>query len=292
MKVKPIKLTQKELLPKGLLHPRIDFTQLECQFDVIEKKISFLHVTDFHLGYLGFHSWLTINRQIQLMKKLVDIIKKYKPAALLFTGDLSTKVGFPGHFSASSELLDRILFPLRTISIPKYATLGNHDNIATASRVILQNYGFITASKYQQHPLISDPMENFSIWALPDFETQRKLHDKVSAHIAKNYASLDKKTLPIILAHNPDSFDHLPADLKYFGLAGHTHGGGYMNRKMNKLAIKILGLENKSYDSGIFTTPVGSIVYISRGAGRHIGTPLSTMPMEVTLVSILGTKKM
>lgn len=99
-----------------------------------------------------------------------------------------------------------------------YAVLGNHDSPHVSTRLTVQ--GALAAVGI--HPLwneIAYPLgECLPLVGLADLRSRE-------CHPAPLLRQLDPATPRIVLAHNPDTLDHLEQARADLVLAGHTHGG-------------------------------------------------------------------
>ena len=274
------------------MHPPLEYHELSVHILRLRKPARLLHVTDTHFGQYGRHSWFPFENQQELVERIVGLANDPDGYfnALLFTGDIGTNIRdippLTSFFTTSKDTLTDVMESFSQVTIPKFATLGNHDTYSDTTEEILRDVGFQMLEPGQNHPVITN-LGQLSIWALPDLETQKDWHDQICKNIAAFKCGIDPDTVPIILAHNPDSFDELTYDSFYFGVAGHTHGGGYINPKLQKLALAKMKLKNKLYRAGFIQNGNGAAFIVSEGGGRHTGTPRSDISTKITAIDLL-----
>ena len=286
-------VTQKKLLGGEIIHPSVFLDERVFKFANIRTTTSILHLTDTHFGKWGVHSCLPVKKQSALVERITQIAEE--PAsgisAVCFTGDLSSGIGWlPWYKSPDKGMLQEIVAPLKRLTnIPKFATYGNHDFYMDPDIPydVLDDCGFTILSTESKQPFIAPLTEDISIWGMPDFMMQQEAHAEMCRNMAYMYQGIHPNHLPIVMAHNPDTFDYLPADMHYLGLAGHTHGAAYTNKYLRDTAVRLLNSQNKDLMQGTFENgePMKKL-HISRGAGRHVGTPFSDVEMEVTKVTV------
>lgn len=291
MEVESLSAKTSNLIEAGFFHPRLAYQEITVGIPQLRTPAGLLHISDLHFGDYGRHSWVPYKKQQILVKQIVDLAQAASdvmPTALVLTGDVGTYIRELGMVCITpAGQIEQMLEPFESLDIPKFACLGNHDTHSDEMGKILRQSGFKTLLPDQKDPVLGNFSGQLSMWALPDLNTQQDWHTRVCESISNFSLGLDPEIIPIILTHNPDSFDHLPKDLYYFGLAGHTHGGAYKQEFANSFALQKLGLKNHRYKSGIQHNGGESTFYISAGAGRHIVTPNSDIEMEITRFNLV-----
>jgi predicted MPP superfamily phosphohydrolase len=91
----------------------------------------------------------------------------------------------------------------------------------------------------------------------------------------------------LVLAHNPDT-----ADTEFSGridlmISGHTHGGQI---DLPFIGPPILPVQNKTYSSGLKTSPRGTKVFISKGIGWAIYPVRFNCAPEIAVLQLVPTK--
>jgi predicted MPP superfamily phosphohydrolase len=88
----------------------------------------------------------------------------------------------------------------------------------------------------------------------------------------------------ILLAHNPDTADTNYSSRIDLVIAGHTHGGQV---DIPFIGPPILPVRNKTYSSGLKTSPRGMGVFISRGIGWTIYPVRFNCPPEIAVLELV-----
>ncbi len=217
---------------------------------------------------------------VHYLRRIVSQVNALKPDLIVLTGDFVTL------YAGFSAVAARELAALRS-RYGCYAVLGNHDAWAGPDR-IRQNLtaAGIRVLRNTAHmcliggvPLwligIEDPggslCTNFAIfqriWA-----TQR-------AHLEQLLHTIPSDATCVLLVHNPDFSEMLPARRIALTLAGHTHGGTiYIPQLGWSLASTCFGTR---YLAGLVHNDA-TFVYINRGIGGF--KVRINAPPEITLL--------
>ena len=91
----------------------------------------FFHLSDLHIGKL-LNSYNLQDMQIDVLDKTIELIKEYRPNAIIIAGDVYDK-SVPS--AEAYEIFDDYLTKLSKIepSIPVLIIAGNHDNVSQFS---------------------------------------------------------------------------------------------------------------------------------------------------------------
>jgi len=100
---------------------------------------------------------------------------------------------------------------------------------------------------------------------------------------AEALPAADSPTPTIVIAHNPDTADHIPPGVRIDAmLSGHTHGGQIRLWGLGPVALPV---RNRRYGAGLVEGP-GFPVYISRGLGTAALPVRFHCPPELTVITL------
>jgi predicted MPP superfamily phosphohydrolase len=88
----------------------------------------------------------------------------------------------------------------------------------------------------------------------------------------------------VVLAHNPDTADTRRSGRVDLFVTGHTHGGQV---RLPFLGAPVLPVRNKTYSSGLKTSPRGEPVFICRGIGWSILPVRFLCPPELAVLELV-----
>lgn len=253
-------------------------------------------IADPHVGM-----WLS---NVGTLRRIVARLLEIKPAAVLIAGDLIYEP-LPDELPAVRESHEhrenavadidevvQLLRPLKEAGIPTFAVLGNHDRETEPL-------------KPRRAALLTDALERAGIRVLVDEAVRlpspgRNRADAdlwlvgLASHKARRdhseaaLAQLPEAAPRLVLMHNPDRFEHLPAGSAPLALAGHTHGGQI--RFPFLLLRRLLGRVNKKRPqlSGWIDNygQPGNRLYITRGIGFSRLPLRFNAPPEMTLFTL------
>lgn len=235
--------------------------------DKIKKDCRFVVLADLHNAAFGRKN-----------KRLIAAIHKYKPDAVLITGDMIVSGKNLG-FETAAELLRELIQ-----SYPVYYGLGNHEQ-----KWKERTYKFGDIYKEYEKCLLDMGvriLENESV--LLD-EVQVKINGLCIEH-DRYYKRLEKVTMEpdyieqllgkrkedcyeILLAHNPEYFDAYAGWGADLVLSGHVHGGIVRLPFLGGVISPSLHLFPE-YDGGLFKKKESNMV-LGRGLGTH------TLPLRI-----------
>lgn len=198
-------------------------------------------ITDMHIGR---------NSTLDHARQIVDMCNDLQPDIIALTGDYVSRA------DAITNALVEVLRDLRAKS-GKFAVLGNHDYWTNAHRVVASLKSAGISLLNNAHHILTRNGEKLCIAGVDDLFSQ-------NTDAAKALAGVDPKICRILLCHNPDYAEMLPAQVRVdLMLSGHTHGGQVCLPLIGPL---ILPIEFKKYAQGLVQGP-RCPVYISRGLG-------------------------
>ncbi len=202
--------------------------------------------------------------------RIIDLVNKRQPNVVLLTGD---------YVCLSQRSLRLLTEALQNLSIPAWATLGNHDHWAGAQAVsaALQMAGIRVLDNvhctllYQGTPL--------HIIGIDDYRTG---HAKTAAALSRVASGGTR----IVLTHNPLVADEIAGCGIALILAGHTHGGQIRLPGVTTGIARRIGVK---YLAGFYELG-DTILYVNRGLGASI--PLRwAAPREVAFFTLRSSGK-
>jgi predicted MPP superfamily phosphohydrolase len=185
------------------------------------------------------------------------------------------------HERAGTNQIDAVWPLLSTLKAPLgvYSVLGNHDHWADTGR---SQQWLSETNQDLRHKtrVIEKNGERLWVAGAGDlWEDHRNLDEILSG--------IPDSDCRIVLAHNPDT-----ADTEFSGridlmISGHTHGG--------QVAIPFIGppilpVRNKTYSSGLKTSPRGTRIFISKGIGWAIYPVRVNCAPEIAVLELVPGK--
>ncbi|WP_319423032.1 metallophosphoesterase [Pleurocapsa sp. FMAR1] len=224
-------------------------------------------------------------------RRSVNKLIAVKPAAVLISGD------FIYHATPNPEpkieTAVNLVSPLVEAGIPTYAVLGNHDygmssksaqpNTELAERVetALESAGIQVLKNEAVKLQLPDNDEPLylvgvgSLWANQD-DVQQAL------------SNVPDSSSRIVMMHNPDSFEKLPANSAPLAVSGHTHGGQVRVPGMPQWSWLRFVEKDKVYADGWakgFGKPNNQL-YVNPGIGMSIAPIRLFCPPELTFFTL------
>jgi DNA repair protein SbcD/Mre11 len=172
-----------------------------------------VHTADWHLGRIFYGHYLT-NDQSHVLDQLIDVLKDFKPDALLIAGDVYDRsIPPPEAVNLLDEVISKIIIDLK---IPIFLIAGNHDSpdrLGFGSK-LLSKPGLHVFGNLSENPkpiILNDQFGPIQLFAIPYADPpvfQEKLKTKVNDHNSafKEYMKKINKakrenTRSILLAH-------------------------------------------------------------------------------------------
>ncbi len=203
------------------------------------------HLTDLHHGFLV---------PLSVIRHVVARTTRLDPDLVVCTGD------FVHEKNATGEI-DRVWPVLGQLRARHgvYSVLGNHDHWADTER---SQYWLERTKQNLRHRTHAIERDGQRLWLAG------------AGDLWQDHVGLDTllKSVPqdecrIVLAHNPDTADSQYSERVDLMVCGHTHGGQVVVPFMGP---PVLSVRNRTYSSGLKTSPRGERVFISRGIGWAI----------------------
>lgn len=224
------------------------------------------------------------------MERAVNQLIEDNPAAVLIAGDFVYHL--KENWREDIETVIGIVRPLSDAGIPTYAVLGNHD------------YGMSTSKdqkKSEQAEGLKTALEEVGIQVLQN-EADTLLREDASLYIAgigSHVAGEDQPELAlsevpedaarIVLMHNPNSYEAIPANTAPLAVAGHTHGGQFRLPFTPQWSWMTYQRENKVHADGWIEEEYGAAgnnLYVNRGIGFSLIPARLNCPPELTYFTL------
>jgi len=205
------------------------------------------HLTDLHVGRLI---------SLDYVRRVVEKTNAERPDVVVLTGD---------YVSRRSAINDGLTAALAGLEAPGglFAVLGNHDHWTDASRMrgVLEAAGITMLTN--THRILDRNGGKLCLAGVGDLWCDRQLLDEALAGVDVNIPR-------ILLCHNPDYCDRMPATPRVdLMLCGHTHGGQV---NLPLIGRPRLPIRNPAYAAGLAGGPYCP-VYTSVGLGM-VGVPI------------------
>jgi predicted MPP superfamily phosphohydrolase len=231
-------------------------------------------LTDLH----AVEPWMSVHR----ISGIADLLKAQKPDVIALLGDYVNALR-RRYYSREIPVAEWIA-PLQSLRAPLgvYAILGNHDwwsgqapEIRRAFRmsgIVLLENAAIKLSRGRDHFWIAGIKDQLTpqsrgVWDLE--ATLRHIPDRAPA---------------ILLAHEPDIFDHVPASVM-LTLAGHTHGGQIYIPFVGRPGFFADNARYARYAYGHFQKDVRHMI-VSSGLGLSNIPIRFLVPPEIAIVTL------
>ena len=209
--------------------------------------VTIAQISDIHVGP---------NSTLAHAREIVDMCNDLRPDVIALTGDYVSKA------NAITQALVEVLRDLRA-GVGKFAVLGNHDYWANATGVIASLRSAGIPLLKNSHRIVTRAGEPLCFAGVDDLFTGR-------SDAAQALAGVPRGTARILLCHNPDYAEELPAEPRVdLMLAGHTHGGQVV---LPFIGPPVLPIKHRKYAAGLVTGPRCG-VFVSRGLGM-VGAPI------------------
>ena len=221
-----------------------------------------VHLTDLHYGSLV---------PLAIIRHVIQRVNRLNRHLVVCTGDYV-------HERMATAQIDTVWPLLSDLKAPfgVFWVLGNHDHWADTER----SQQWLEKTKQNlRHKVRVIEKDGEKLWiagAGDLWEDHRNLDEILN--------EIPNSGCRIVLAHNPDS-----ADTKFSGridlmISGHTHGGQVV---IPFIGPPILPVQNKTYSSGLKTSPRGTGVFISKGIGWAIHPVRFNCPPEIAVLELV-----
>ncbi len=201
-----------------------------------------VQLADLHYGLLV---------PLRLIRSVITRANRLARDVILCTGDYV-------HEKRSTQQIDTVWPLIAELNATSgvFSVLGNHDHWADTSR---SQYWLTQTGQDLRHKATRLERDGSYLWLVGAgdlWEDHRKLDDLME--------NIPESECRIVLAHNPDTADTDFSSRVDLMISGHTHGGQV---DIPFVGTPILPVRNKTYSSGLKTSPRGTKVFISRGIG-------------------------
>jgi predicted MPP superfamily phosphohydrolase len=202
-------------------------------------------VTDLHLGFLV---------SVDFVKRVIRRVNEVGADLVVCTGDYVHERESTAQIDTVWPLMSGLTAPMGVFSV-----LGNHDHWADTQRSVhwLEKTGQDLHHKQKAIERGADRL--WLVGAGDLWEDHRSLDEELRG--------IPESECRIVLAHNPDTADTPFGSHVDLMISGHTHGGQVV---LPFIGAPVLPVKNKTYSSGLKTSPRGMKIFISRGVGWAI----------------------
>lgn len=224
-----------------------------------------VHLTDLHYGFLVPHG---------LIRSVVARANRIESDLIVCTGDYVHEKKATGQIDAVWPLMGELDAPSGVFSV-----LGNHDHWADTNR---SRYWLTQTGQDLNHRTHSIKRDGSKLWVAGAgdlWEDHRSLDGLLSG--------IPESDCRIVLGHNPDTADTDFSSRVDLLISGHTHGGQV---NIPFVGTPILPVRNKTYSSGLKSSPRGTNVFISRGIGWAIYPVRFNCFPEIAVLELVPVK--
>jgi predicted MPP superfamily phosphohydrolase len=224
-----------------------------------------VHLTDLHYGLLV---------PLTVIRYVIRRANHLNRDLIVCTGDYVHERGATTQIDTVWPLLSALKAPFGVLSV-----LGNHDHWADTGRS-QQWLNETNQDLRHKAKVIEKDGERLWVAGAGDlWEDHRNLDEILNG--------IPDSDCRIVLAHNPDT-----ADTEFSGridlmISGHTHGGQI---DIPFIGPPILPVRNKTYSSGLKTSPRGTRVFISKGIGWAIYPVRFNCAPEIAVLELVPSK--
>jgi hypothetical protein len=207
-----------------------------------------------------------------LMEKMMTAVKELAPDLILFTGDYITRdedsfadfLGYVGKLSAKDGI---------------FGVMGNHDVWYSSYAVMKPMFERAGVSFLRnQNSLVWRAGEKLRICGLDSVWGGEPL-------ISHAYRGVAAKEASLLMMHEPDFFDEVAKEIRYFTqFSGHTHGGQCRVPLIGYAPVKIR--YGKKYIRGSFEKRKDQSLYVSSGIGTGSLRVRFACPPELVLFTL------
>lgn len=233
------------------------------------------------------------------IKRIVEQLIQQRPAVVLIAGDFIYHAGANPNPEISKAV--ELINPLVKTGIPTYAVLGNHD-YGMDSKQAPPNTQLATQVEQALTKAGVQILQNEAISLTSPENRNRQSTQENSLYlvgIGSHWANNDKPAIALsqiprnaprlVLMHNPNSFEKLPANTAPLAVAGHTHGGQVRIPFTPEWSWMTFVKEDRVHVDGWIESSYGqpgNRLYVNRGIGFSIVPIRINCPPEVTLFTL------
>ena len=238
-----------------------------------EKKLRFLHLSDFHASEVV---------PLELIEKAIELGLAEKPDAAFITGDFITTKLSDEEFVRYATILRKLGQKVRT-----FACLGNHDggkwsgshhgypNSAKVGNLLNQS-GITLLKNSSKHLMLKG--QRMTIAGIGDLWSEDMKPAGVLRRRDDQKVTQERPPV-LILCHNPDSKEELVAYDWDLMLCGHTHGGQCI---LPLIGAPFAPVKDHRYLEGLHEWE-DRLIHITRGVGNLHGMRFNCRP-EISLL--------
>lgn len=197
--------------------------------------------------------------------KAIELINELAPQLVALTGD---------YVCLSARPARQLTAALRELTVPAFATLGNHDHWSGAAKVraALEAAGVQVLTN--EHRVLGLKQGALHVVGVDDSVTGHQ--DPQAA-----FDGVPQGATSVVLSHDPKSADWLSPYRPALILSGHTHGGQIYFDRLTPYMARRVGMR---YLHGFFEVD-GAVLYVNRGLGAIV--PLRyRSPVELACLTL------
>ncbi|MBX5484710.1 MAG: metallophosphoesterase [Myxococcaceae bacterium] len=201
------------------------------------------HLTDIHVR---------VGVPPRRLHRAIELLNALRPDLVVLTGD---------YVCFSSRPLPGLAAALKALTVPAFATLGNHDHWSGAAKVAraLESAGIDVLTN--EHRTLQIRGGTLHLVGVDDPVTRHHDPDKAFRDVP-----LDDGATRVVLAHDPSFAEALVPYRPAVVFSGHTHGGQIVFKRLTPYMAQRIGIK---YLSGFFEID-GAMLYVSRGLGESL----------------------
>ncbi len=199
------------------------------------------------------------------LHKAVEMLNELRPDLVVLTGD---------YVCVSVRPLAELTAALKELTVPTYATLGNHDHWSCARTVTAALEAANVDVLRNEHRAVRAKAGVLHLVGIDDCITGH--HDPDAA-----FSGVPDDATKVVLSHDPKSADFLHPYRPALILSGHTHGGQVFFEKLTPLLARRIGMK---YLHGFFDVE-GALLYVNRGLGATVPVRYRS-PVEVACLTL------
>jgi predicted MPP superfamily phosphohydrolase len=203
------------------------------------RGLRIAHLTDIHCG---------VSTPAQVIRSAVELVNDAEPDLVVMTGD---------YVCWHRKEAARIPELLGELNAPVYATLGNHDYMASGEYVTdaLRDCGFEVL--FNEHRPVEIAGQSLHLVGIDDPVTRRD-------DIGRAFAEVPEAGARLVLCHCPEKLEELADYGESLIVSGHTHGGQIFVKGVTDRIYKKMG--RRYFRSGFYRQSETQM-YLSAGVG-------------------------
>jgi uncharacterized protein len=222
--------------------------------------LTIAHVTDLHIGKLS---------DLDNAREIVNMTNQLHPDLIVLTGD------FVSRADSISPALSEVLRDLHA-PMGKFAVLGNHEYWTDSPKIIATFEAVGIKFLTNDNHVFTRNGKALVLGGVDDFM-------EGNPDVLRAFSGIDENVPRILLCHNPDYAEAMPAESNVdLMLCGHTHGGQV---KIPLIGPPLVPIDHRKYAEGLVDGP-HCPVFVSRGLGMVEIPVRFNCPPEIPLITL------